>query len=78
MSLSASTTASGSLTENIVSTETIIDDGSDILTECAGGCGKKILFFGHPVSNDWGDGIDGAFCLECRTASLSHGFDDDD
>ena len=49
-----------------------VEDGNDILRECAGGCGKKILFFGFPDENDWGENLDGALCLECKSNPLKH------
>ena len=47
------------------------DDGSDILKECFGGCGKKILIFGPGLSEEWGDGVAGALCLECKAKSIT-------
>lgn len=49
-----------------------VDDGNDLLVECSGGCGKKILSFGFPESSDWGDSTEGALCLECRALPLKH------
>ena len=46
------------------------ENGNDLLRECAGKCGKKILFFGLSADADWKDAIDGAFCLDCRAKLL--------
>ncbi len=52
---------------------TSIDDGSDLLRECAGGCGKKILFFGFPeIGSNWGAEVEGTLCLECSSSHLKH------
>jgi hypothetical protein len=49
-----------------------VEDGGDLLRECAGGCGKKILFFGFPKNKDWGSQLEGALCVECRSKPLKH------
>lgn len=46
---------------------------NDILRDCAGKCGQKILDFGMPAG-DWGDSmVEGAFCLECRSRLIASG-----
>lgn len=47
-------------------------DASDILQECAGKCGKKILLF-LSTANDWGDGTDGQLCIDCRAHLILSG-----
>ena len=47
-----------------------VDDGSDLLVVCAGGCGKKILFFDFPRTTEWGDATEGTLCLECKSRPL--------
>lgn len=37
------------------------ETGNDLLRECAGECGQKILIFG--------DEKEGAFCLDCKAKS---------
>jgi hypothetical protein len=48
-----------------------IDNGDDLLKLCAGGCGQKILAFAVS-SDDWGEHIDGALCLECKTKQITY------
>lgn len=56
-----------------VDVEIPVDDGNDLLKECTGGCGKKILFFGFPDDeSEWGDGVEGAYCIDCRSKPLKH------
>lgn len=49
-----------------------VEDGSDLLHECAGGCGNKILMFGVLNMEDWGRAAEGALCLECKMKPLKH------
>lgn len=49
-----------------------VEDGNDILKQCAGGCGKVVLFFGTNLADDWGAGVEGSLCLECRSKPLRH------
>lgn len=65
-------TQSGSLPPDDPDAGVPVEDGSDILRECAGGCGQKILVFG-PQPDDWGEGVAGAFCLECRSRPFKVG-----
>lgn len=52
---------------------TVVEDGADILRICAGGCEKKILFFGFLETGvEWGAEVEGALCLECRAKPLKH------
>lgn len=44
-----------------------VETGDDLLIECSGGCGKKILFFGTPLKDS-----EGILCLECMSAPLKH------
>jgi hypothetical protein len=48
-----------------------VDDGDDLLKLCAGGCGQKILVFSLESEN-WGEHIDGALCLECKTKQITY------
>lgn len=51
----------------------VVEDGNDLLRTCAGGCGKKILFFGFPETGiEWSREVEGALCLECRASPLKH------
>lgn len=49
------------------------EDGSELLRECAGGCRKKILIFTFSTPEDWGEEIEGALCLECKTRLIASG-----
>jgi fermentation-respiration switch protein FrsA (DUF1100 family) len=71
MSLSVTKT-SGSVEEYEADAAVPVEDGNDLLRECAGKCGKKILFFGFLDSSDWGEGVEGALCVECRSKPLKH------
>lgn len=50
----------------------LVDDGADMLAECPGGCGKKVLKFSTFVDDDWGDSVEVLMCLECRAKPLKH------
>lgn len=65
---------SGSLPTEIDSNAAVpVEDGADILRICAGGCGKKILFFGFPETGvEWSAEVAGALCLECTAHPLKH------
>lgn len=58
---------SGSIVEGDPDLAVAVEDGSDILQFCPGGCKKKVLFFGFNPYSDWGDQLKDAMCLECRT-----------
>lgn len=49
------------------------EEGNTVLMECFGGCKKKILIFGPVDAKDWGEGMDGALCLECKAKGLKSG-----
>lgn len=49
-----------------------VDGPEDILRDCAGGCGQKVLFFGFPPPGEWSDQVEGALCLTCRAKPLAH------
>ena len=55
-------TASGSFQEES-------ESGNDLLVDCAGGCGKKILNFFSTYT--WADGVTSAMCLECVAFAIS-------
>lgn len=71
MSLTVTKT-SGSLVDHESDSAEAVEDGNDLLKECGGGCGKKILFFGFPESQEWPEGVEGALCVECRSKPLRH------
>lgn len=61
-----------------------VDDGNDLLRECEGGCGKKILFFSSPRPKKskkkfTPEELEQLMCLECRSKPLKQkGSADDD
>lgn len=59
--------------DDILVVEVELEDDSDILKDCAGKCGQKILDFGMPVTGDWGMNTEGAYCLECRAKLIASG-----
>lgn len=66
---------SGSLSAEIDEKDAAVpvEDGNDLLRVCAGGCGKKILFFGFPETGvEWSAEVEGSLCLECRSSPLKH------
>lgn len=71
MSLTTTKT-SGSVEDFEIDIAVPVEDGNDLLRLCAGKCGKKILFFGFPGSDDWAEGVEGALCVECRSKPLKH------
>lgn len=57
--------------EDIIVVEVELEeDGSDILRDCAGGCGQKIFIFAGTVE-DWGANVEVAHCLPCRVKLLT-------
>lgn len=66
------TKTSGSVGSPEVDVGVPVEDGNDLLRECAGGCGKKILFFGFPEPGEWGEQVEGSLCVECRSKPLKH------
>lgn len=59
--------------EELIEVEVELEDNSDILRDCAGKCGQKILSFSLPSTDNWGDNTEGAFCLECRAKLVASG-----
>lgn len=72
MSLTVTRTSGSAHDDADIDIAVPVDDGSDMLIECAGGCKKKILFFGFEKSEDWGEGVEGALCIDCRARPLKH------
>lgn len=66
------TRTSGSVEDFEIDVAVPVDDGNDLLKDCAGGCGKKILFFGFPGSADWGEELEGSLCIDCRSKTFKH------
>jgi hypothetical protein len=67
----------------IVTNDVIADDDIDItvveeinksenmMYNCAGHCGQKILSLSVDISEDWAGCLDRMYCLECRSKMLS-------
>ena len=48
----------------------IVDDGNDLLIDCAGGCKKKILSFGTKKKGKRKNDLEGHFCIDCLSKKL--------
>ena len=64
------TKKSGSVASEELDAAVPVEDGNDILKLCPGGCKKKVLFFGFSGSADWGEQLDNAMCIDCKTRLL--------
>lgn len=59
--------------EDVLVVDVELETGDDLLRDCLGGCRQKILVFGVAQAGDWGDGVVGAYCLECRARLVASG-----
>jgi hypothetical protein len=67
----------------IVTNDVVADDDIDIvvveevnksenmMNDCAGHCGQRILSLSVDISEDWAGCLDRMYCLECRSKMLS-------